>query len=170
MFNISLNDLYWSAGFLEGEGSFMKCGVGTIVVSASQVQKEPLDRLYKLFGGGMNVFSRKEVKGNIYHRWQIYGPKAEVLMKMLFPIMSPRRQNQITAVLAWYASRPGKNFTKSGRTKWVKCEHPFTPENTYIYPKSQRRCCKTCMKASHDRYNAKQKAKQVDALLNSVKE
>ena len=58
MFNTSLNDLYWSAGFLEGEGAFMKNGTGGIVVTASQVQKEPLDRLYKLFGGGMNTFSR----------------------------------------------------------------------------------------------------------------
>ena len=156
MFNISLNDLYWVAGFLEGEGSFMKCGVGTIVVSATQVQREPLTRLHKFFGGNLNSFSRKDVKGNVYHRWQIYGPKAEIIMKMLFPILSPRRQNQITTTLTWYASRPGKNFCKSGRTKWRKCEHPFTTKNTYVFPGSKKRVCKTCMNAGLERYKKKQ--------------
>lgn len=152
--NISINDLYWAAGFLEGEGSFYRNG-GTIVISAVQVQREPIDRLHKLLGGNISTFSRKEVRGNIYHRLNIYGMRAEALMKMLFPIMSPKRQNQITTSLAWYASRPGVNFVKSGRTKWRKCDHPFTPENTYIYPGSKKKNCRICMKAAQERYKAK---------------
>ena len=142
MFDIPLNELYWVAGFLEGEGSFCKCG-GTIQVAASQVQKEPIDRLYKLLGGGLNVFHAKNIKSGTYNRWNIYGKKAEALMKLLFPIMSPRRQNQITMALAWYASCPGVNFTKSGR-KVCRKGHAWTKENIYIERSTGSRYCKIC--------------------------
>ncbi|KKL84616.1 hypothetical protein LCGC14_1962970, partial [marine sediment metagenome] len=41
------------------------------------------DKLYKLLGGGMNTFARKEVKGNgggVYYRWQAYGARAGGIM------------------------------------------------------------------------------------------
>ena len=149
MFDISLNDLYWVAGFLEGEGSFCKNG-GTICVSASQVQKEPIDRLKKLLGGGLNVFSAKNVKGSMYHRWQLYGKKAESLMKMLFPIMSPKRQNQISSALAWYASRPGCNYVRVRKTHCYR-GHLYSPENTYTNPKGKREC-RECSNRAKMRY------------------
>jgi hypothetical protein len=35
---VNVNDLYWAAGFIDGEGSFSKCG-GTIAASAVQVDR-----------------------------------------------------------------------------------------------------------------------------------
>ncbi len=129
--NVPLNELYWIAGFFEGEGCFARCG-GTIVITVSQVQREPLERLKNLLGGHLNKYSQKCIKGNIYYRWQIYGIKAEEIMKNIFPIMSPKRQAQITVCLNWYASRPGVNFKKSGRKFCRKGLHLWIPENIKI--------------------------------------
>jgi hypothetical protein len=143
MLNVPLNELYWIAGFLEGEGCFARCG-GTIVVTVSQVQKEPLERLYKLLGGSpIHQYSHKNPKHNPFYRWQIYGKKAERLMKSVFPIMSPKRQEKIALCLAWYDSRPGNNWIKSGRKFCRKGLHAWIPENIMLaYGKQYCRACK----------------------------
>ncbi len=150
---LSPTDLGWVAGFLEGEGSFMKCG-GTITVAAVQKQKQPLDKIHGLCGGNLNKFFLRST-GNVYHRWQLYGPKAEALMKLLYGLMSPKRQQQIDASLAWYASRPGRNYTKIERTTCRK-GHPWVADNIYVYPNDGRRVCRICDKASKQRYLERQ--------------
>jgi hypothetical protein len=140
--NIPLNELYWIAGFLEGEGNFSRCG-GTIVVSATQVQKEPLDRLHNLLSGNIAQYSHKNrLNCQPFYRWQIYGKKAEELMKAIFPIMSPKRQTKITACLVWYDSRPGNNWIKSGRKLCRKGLHEWIPENIILWGKG--RYCLAC--------------------------
>jgi len=162
MLNVPLNELYWIAGFLEGEGSFTRCG-GTIAVNASQVQREPLDRLQKLLSGSINRYMRDEIKGFFYYRWQIYGIKAEELMKILFPIMSPKRQNQISLALAWYASRPGRNFRKSGRTTCRSGLHQWVPEN--IEEVYGARYCRICKVKSEIRKRDKIKQSRIGKLM-----
>lgn len=127
--DLRIEDLYWLAGFLEGEGSFGRCG-GTVQVTATQVQREPIDRIFSILKvGNISIFLRKEVTGNTYHRWCCYGEHAELLMKILYPIMSPRRKDQINQCLSWYATRPGKNYVKSGRKTCRKGLHRWIPEN-----------------------------------------
>ena len=60
---LTKNDWFWVIGFLEGEGSFGKCG-NTVVVTASQVTIFTIQKLHTLLGGGINQFTRKEIKGN----------------------------------------------------------------------------------------------------------
>lgn len=100
-------DIYWTVGFLEGEGSFTKCG-GTVMVSATQVQKWPIDKLYELYGGGINTFSRKEVTGNIYYRWCLYGKNAVEFMLETYHLYSPKRKQQIQRALKHWAPKPGR--------------------------------------------------------------
>lgn len=57
--SISLVQLGWAAGFLEGEGSFTNGG--SPCVSAGQVQREPLERLSALFGGRISQRAPKGV-------------------------------------------------------------------------------------------------------------
>lgn len=162
MENINIANLNWIAGFLEGEGSFTIVKntelTGSISVQASQVQREPLERLQRFFGCG-NIIMYKHKNAlpmhNDYYKWGVYGKNAENIMRLVYALMSPKRQEQITKCLTWCASRPGRNFVKSGRTKWRKCDHPFTPENTYVYPSGNRRNCRTCMKAAQVRYQEK---------------
>lgn len=103
--NLSQTDLGWIAGFLEGEGSFCKCG-NTIMVCASQVQKEPLERLYQLLGGGINEYSSSNYIGNIIYRWCAYGPKAAEIMLEVYHLMSSKRKEQIKDTLLEWGNKP----------------------------------------------------------------
>lgn len=160
--NLRIEDLYWVAGFLEGEGSFTKCG-GTIKVEATQVQREPVDRLVKILGGKICVFSRKEVTGHVYHKWNVYGEFAENLMKTLFVIMSPRRQDQIKKALDWYVTRPGRNYQKSGRKLCRKGLHVWEDQNIY-FGKNGRKICKACCRISQNRSQQRIRARVKEAL------
>jgi hypothetical protein len=104
----SIAQLYWAAGFLEGEGWFSRGANGTEVVGVKQVQREPLERLVTLFGGkialheqwpGGGVKSRQPV-----HTWQIHGHRARGVMFTLFAMLSPKRRAEIRRALL-YAGR-----------------------------------------------------------------
>ena len=141
--NVPINELYWIAGFLEGEGCFYRNMRGTIGITVSQVQREPLARLCNLLNGKIHQYSQTSIKQHIYYRWQIYGLKAEEIMKAVFPLMSPKRQAQISVCLSWYASRPGVNFKKNGRKYCRSGLHTWIPENI-IVDACGGRSCKIC--------------------------
>lgn len=89
-------DLYWAAGFLEGEGYFGHTG-GSEVVRAPQVNPEPVERLLKLFGGRVTLNKRKTPAGNDtqYWVWQVSGARARGVMMTLYSLLSNKRQAQI---------------------------------------------------------------------------
>lgn len=93
----AVKDLYWVAGFLEGEGTFghnkLPNGHYGVRVVVGQVQREPLDRLARLLGG------RIYWRGDRIHQWVVTGGRARGVMLTLYPLMSPRRQTQIRAAL-----------------------------------------------------------------------
>ncbi len=144
--DLRLEDLHWIAGFLEGEGSFCRCG-GTITVVASQVEKDPIDKLHNLLGGSVLYIKRDHPKQSNYYRWGTYGETAELIMKAVFPLMSTKRKNKISETLAWYASRPGRNFVKSGRKTCRKELHQWNNENTFVDSRGMR-TCRLCERAS----------------------
>lgn len=162
--DLRTEDIYWTAGFLEGEGSFLKNG-GTIAVSCSQVEKEPVEKLYLLFGGHLNFIERKNKnpKWNNYYQWAIYGEVAEDLMKLIFLIMSPKRQGQIKKALDWYVTRPGRNYQKSGRKLCRKGLHVWEDQNIY-FGKNGRKICKACCRISQNRSQQRIRARVKEAL------
>jgi hypothetical protein len=89
--------LGWAAGFLEGEGCFPVSSRTTSTITANQKESEPLQRLQKMFGG--RLYWR--ASGGTYgiHEWHIFGPTARGVMMTLYPLMSPRRREQIRASL-----------------------------------------------------------------------
>lgn len=102
---INTKELYWAAGFLEGEGSFGCWSKSKahgryrqFVVCAEQVQREPLERLLKLFGGSINSGRVRDNKNRIF-RWRVYSTRARGLAMTLFCLMSPRRKEQIHKML-----------------------------------------------------------------------
>lgn len=105
-------DLAWVAGFLEGEGSFFvnrqnkKRSDGTPyvyeswIVKASQVNREPLERLQQMFGGSLCVMggpSRARYNPNRRPAWQwvLSGSNAKLLTGLLMPQMSSERRIQM---------------------------------------------------------------------------
>jgi hypothetical protein len=101
---IDMKDIYWTAGFIEGEGSFCKSQYPSgIRVQAGQKQRDPLDRLYKLYGG----YIYKNKQG--FYDWRVTGRRAIALMMTIYSVMSPRRKEQIEGVIAFWKTGMTKN-------------------------------------------------------------
>ncbi len=94
----SVNDIYWAAGFLEGDGWFglKKNGYEDYErVVASQVQKEPLEKLKAMFGGRLNFCKTKKSTYNDVWTWNVNGIRARGVMLTLFSLLSTKRKSQI---------------------------------------------------------------------------
>lgn len=141
----TVSEIQWSAGFLEGEGSFMRTGHGALTVAASQVQKEPLLKLYKWFGGHLYFIKRKRNKKNRNHSdywtWTVHGSVAASLMMTLYTLLSPRRKQTIVAILKLWRKSLGLNW--NSRKTHCKHGHAFSVNNIYTNPRGNREC-KTC--------------------------
>lgn len=96
-------DLHWAAGFLEGDGSFQP-NRNSGMVSAAQVNREPLTKLQKMFGGSIKKTIRRNLNHSNFHVWQVSGPRARGVMMTLYILMSGRRQSQIDVALGLVGS------------------------------------------------------------------
>lgn len=142
-------DLGWIAGFLEGEGSFLLVtGTRCLHVTASQVQREPLDRLMAMLGGTMLLRPREGNSSPIW-RWQLAGVAAAGLAMTVYPMMSPRRREQILRCLAVWKSAPA-------RIKWFcKRGHDLRITAGYAWEKRfgrKGRFCRICANARRQGY------------------
>lgn len=134
----SIRDLEWAAGFLEGEGSFAFSKHKNISVVAAQVQKEPLERLQAMFGGGIYGNRPKNPNSHYCWRWQTVGSRAVGICMTLYSLMSTRRKDQIRVALdGWKKKRP-----KNGLEARCMRGHLFEGDNLYVY--DGKRYCKTC--------------------------
>lgn len=135
---VTVKDLAWAAGFLEGEGAFLaNTGTGFGVgVMASQVQKEPLDRIANLFGGNVYFRPRTLPSQNI-HTWGVYGFRAIAVAMTMYSMMSPRRKEQIQRMIRIWHERPEH---RSLAKKACPRGHPYDAENTIRYQPRHRRC------------------------------
>jgi len=137
---ISVREVEWAAGFLEGEGCFSSYGKGRAIrVAAPQVQREPLEKLQRLFGGHLGRKARLE-KSNQQScfRWQVGGKRAAGIMMTLFSLLSSKRKWQIQkALCGWLVVPP--DFGDR-----VRCPHghPYTGGNLVTINGS--RYCRTC--------------------------
>lgn len=135
-FMLEIKELYWAAGFIEGEGNFSVRSCNRLRIEVGQNSPECLERLQILFGRG--VVSRKH--DSIFHRWTLFGNHAASVMMTLFPLMSTRRQMEIrTCLRTW---REHRNTKGRFRTH-CKRGHPWVPENIYTKGKV---CCLPCLR------------------------
>ncbi len=107
--NIDLKDVYWTAGFLDGEGSFNLVGGNygrshTIAVTVGQKGRELLDRLQVLYGGA--IHQRKT--SSKLHVWRLHASRAVGLMLTIYTLMSSRRQAQIRKALKYWRPKTTK--------------------------------------------------------------
>jgi hypothetical protein len=92
---LSWDDVFWTAGFYEGEGS-----LGPYAVLAHQVNRWPLDRLADTLGGTVGSRPRRNNRPNqrpCWH-WSVGGEQARNMIKLIYPYLSPRRQDQIDKI------------------------------------------------------------------------
>lgn len=102
---MDMKELYWAAGFMEGEGSFVTSKSPerhSFTITACQVQKEPLERLQVLFGGSMCLRNARNERSNPCWVWKAFGSRAAGAMMTLFPLMSSKRKSQIKNALGMW--------------------------------------------------------------------
>lgn len=86
-------DLYWAAGFLEGEGHFRKTRT-THQATADQCNPEPVAKLLEIFGGRVYKKPRTYPHNDVWV-WIACGARARGIMLTLYPLLSTKRQEQI---------------------------------------------------------------------------
>lgn len=138
----SIKDIHWTAGFVEGEGTFYaqprKNGGGMPVVCAGQNEKEPLEKLQRLYGG--YLYSCKQY-GNQKEHWlyRLNGGAAAGLAMTLYTLMGQRRRGQIREMLRkWHLVQDSGQWRRD--LTHCKRGHEFTKVNTYRTPAGHRSC------------------------------
>lgn len=92
-------ELYWAAGFLEGEGWFGIQSNHSHSVVCTNTDTEPLKRLQAIFGGNIRRSPRKWPHNDLYY-WALYGARARGVMMTLFSLLSARRKHRIRTALS----------------------------------------------------------------------
>jgi hypothetical protein len=105
-------DLFWLAGLLEGEGSFLKpppSKKNRIAVQVEMIDFDIIQRVSQIVG--LSIQSPK-IRKNYKQTYKVVitGTKAFSLMKELFPLMGLRRQEQISEALKFFS--PPTTFEK----------------------------------------------------------
>lgn len=111
------HELYWVAGFLEGEGNFALRGRKRTspVASACQVGLHPLERLQRIVGGRIAPYN------STTHVWTLNENRTIQLAMTLYPLMSPKRKIQIQKVIeAWKAKEPSPWHKPSNHLYYVE--------------------------------------------------
>lgn len=121
---LSPQSLYWLAGLLEGEGSFLKPPPSKptrIILSIEMTDRDVLERVADLLGATIYAVPPTERT----RRWRpsyrviLQHDKAARLMRMLRPLMGSRRQQQIdTALAAREAALSTRNHPKLTATHY----------------------------------------------------
>jgi len=146
-------DIHWSAGFIDGEGSFCKHG-HTIGVSAVQKDEWHVRKLESIFGGSVALYRRNN--GESYWRWTLYGSSAAGIMMTLYSLMSPRRREKIEELLKWWKAKGLRGSFNRQKTHCPK-GHEYSGENL-ILKKNGGRDCRACQNLSSREYKRRQRA------------
>ena len=92
-------ELYWIAGFIEGEGNFAGSTRGVTQVSAGQVNPDPLIMLKFLLGGTISHRDSKNPNHSSHFVWSTSGARARGIAMTLYKLMSAKRKAQIRKML-----------------------------------------------------------------------
>jgi hypothetical protein len=96
----TIRDIAWAAGLYEGEGS---CVARTCSASIAQKDRWVLERMKLLFGG--TIHEHRTPKYESFFSWRVNGTRARGFVMTIYVLLSPRRQEQVRALLAVEAKR-----------------------------------------------------------------
>ena len=162
-----IRELYWAAGFLEGEGYFTGKGIGKSShrVGAGQRDKECLERLQRIFGGSI-YFAHGNPEKNItsMHAWQLSDIASRGVMMTLYSLLSERRKESIRACLmTWKSHIPQMGLHARLKTHCIR-GHLLSGDNMRRYQdKGNVRICIAC-KAMHSKAQAATRKRQRNAM------
>lgn len=158
---IDLKCLYWAAGFLEGEGTFVisysRGGKSLCPTTrAAQVQREPLERLETMFGSRIALRQPNGENRQPIHCWYTSASRAIAIMMTLYPLMSPRCKEQIgKAISLWRSKRSAGKY----RSHCIRGHLlPFNKNS-----RNQRRCPQ-CIRFHNKQTWERRKKRDVQAI------
>ena len=99
------NDLYWLAGLVEGEGSFMApspSAPNQPKISVSMTDKDVVKRVAKLFGTVVTPLRMARSHWRPAYLTRCTSRRAAGMMWMLYPLMGTRRKAQIRWAVRYY--------------------------------------------------------------------
>ncbi len=99
-----IESLYWLAGLLEGEGSFLKGPPSSPrcpIVHLPMTDQDVVERAARLFGRSVTPWDRRSTppRRRVFFT-RVKGAPAAMVMRRLHPLMGSRRQAQIDVALA----------------------------------------------------------------------
>lgn len=106
-------ELAWCAGYLDGDGSF-NISVSRVslapCISATSKEPEPLDELFRIFGGHLSIVHHS-VSGKEYWHWRVRQSDVVDVCRMLIPFLVLKREQAELMVEAW----EGRGALPAGR-------------------------------------------------------
>lgn len=136
---IDIKDIYWLAGFIEGEGCFQfhkKNHAPYITIS----QKDPqcLYDIKNIFGGSIHSYRDREE--NIYYKWTASTRLASGLMLTLYSLLSDRRKEKIKECITQWKNVPTVGHYKRNKLLICHLGHDLTNDNNIYLWRGKRRC------------------------------
>lgn len=110
------SDLYWLAGLLEGEGTFLRpppSEKNRICIQLQMTDEDIIQKAATLFQVAYCQCKAKKSHHKPSFKLSVCGSKAAFWMGKLKPLMGQRRQNQIESALARYISPRKHNVLPS---------------------------------------------------------
>lgn len=118
-------DLYWLAGLLEGEGSFIgpAHGGNKIRVSIGMTDEDVIARVAALLGRDYAARPPREAHHKTNYLTSINGQQAAILMALLRPLMGERRRAAIDRALdAWTPPRTPQAHGLTAYKRGCRCQ------------------------------------------------
>ena len=117
---IDVQDLYWLAGLLEGEGSFVPgppSSPRSPLLQISMADRDVIERAAKLIEAGITVVPARREGWRTAYATRLSGPRAVRWMERLRPLMGVRRQRQIDEAIASHAPNPALRLDNERATE-----------------------------------------------------
>src|SRR5215510_5917379 len=133
--NITLKEIGWLAGLLEGEGCFgfpvYKANGERhygLLVTVSMTDRDVVEKARRLMRAKRVRVKPQSAPRKIQYRASVNGAKAVAVMMTILPFMGERRSQRIKECIARWKS-PRRFITRQTHCKYG---HPFSADNTYV--------------------------------------
>jgi hypothetical protein len=140
-------ELSWSAGFFDGEGTTGLSKGRYARMSIHQVDRRPLDRFQSAVlgvGSVIGPYPHKNGRWQPIHQWRVSGSGAQAVLAMLWPFLSEPKKEQARPVLevmsAYFSSPTWTDDSLDGKA--CRRGHPAEKYRT------QAGQCRMCMRVT----------------------
>jgi hypothetical protein len=121
---IGQQDLYWLAGLLEGEGTFLAgppSAPRSPAVQLSMVDRDIVERAGALLRRAVTVVPSRREGWRTAYSVRVRGARAVQWMERLRPLMGSRRQRQIDRAIACFGPDPRRLLDDERATEALAC-------------------------------------------------